>query len=89
MGRSRSLDPAFIQKNVESLSVIGGVYDILALTFEQDHIEILRPYRLDTGAKSALELIREQTNRPTHQHTEQRKTNAESNHPDEALVPVR
>lgn len=57
-------DPAYIQRNVESLSKIGGVYDFLAFAVERDHADILRQYRLDTGAKSLAELLRDRGDSP-------------------------
>jgi len=44
-------DPAYIQHNIETLSKIGGVYDLLAAQVELDHAELLAKWRLDTGAK--------------------------------------
>lgn len=69
-----NLDPAFIQRNVESLSVIGGVYDLLALVVEHDHREILHRFRLDTSAKSAVELIAEATQPPLIKHNHTKET---------------
>lgn len=51
------VDPAFIQKNIESCAVIGGLYDLIALSLEHDHREILAEWRLDNPSRSALELI--------------------------------
>lgn len=34
-------DPAFIVKNVRSLSVIGGVYDFIAIELYETHRELL------------------------------------------------
>jgi hypothetical protein len=53
-------DPAFIQRNVMTLSQIGGIYDLLALAVEKDHKEILTEYRLATGAPDAVELLQRQ-----------------------------
>jgi hypothetical protein len=52
-------DPALVQRNIESLSRIGGAYDFVCLEVERIHADLLRQYRLDTGAKTAVELLRE------------------------------
>ena len=75
-----SPDPAYVQRNIQTLSAIGGVYDFVALMVEQDHIELLRQYRLDTGAKCALELIAERGHRPLTKETEELK--CQSSKPD-------
>lgn len=54
---SKPVDPALIQRNIESCSVIGGLYDFIALWLEHDHREILEPWRLDNPSRSALELV--------------------------------
>lgn len=74
---SSAPDPAYIQKNIESLSRIGGVYDLLAAIVEADHIEILTPYRLDTGAKSLSDLFASRDHWSEHQHTEKERNHAE------------
>ena len=50
-------DPAMIDRNLRSLAAIGGVYDLLCLYVEKVHLEILTPWRLDTGARSAVEYL--------------------------------
>jgi hypothetical protein len=59
-----SPNPAWVQANIESLSRIGGAYDFVCLEVERIHAEILAPYRLDTGAKTAIELLRERGHVP-------------------------
>lgn len=34
-------DPAFVRRNVRTLSVVGGVYDLVALAVYEDHRELL------------------------------------------------
>lgn len=34
-------DPAFVRANVRSLSVIGGIYDLVAIAVYEDHRELL------------------------------------------------
>lgn len=52
-----NLDPAYLQRNVESLSVIGGGYDFIAIAVEEAHKHILEPWRAEHGGLSAYELI--------------------------------
>lgn len=63
-------DPAHVQHNIETLAAIGGLYDLIAARVEDDHSDILRQYRLDTGAKSLVELLQDRGDQPEHQHTE-------------------
>lgn len=53
-----------IQKNIESLAAIGGLYDFIAWSVEDAHKDILEKHRLDTGAKSLADLLAER-NAPT------------------------
>ncbi len=72
-----NLDPAYLQRNIESLSGIGGAYDALAMHVQYQHRDILEPYQLATGSKSALELIAEK-----HElHEKLRKENAQTDNP--------
>lgn len=50
-------DPRHIQTNLFTLTRIGGVYDVLALVVEQQHMEILAPWRLDSKAPSVLDYL--------------------------------
>ena len=73
-----NLDPAYIQRNIQSLAAIGGLYDLIAWEVETRHADILRQYRLDTGAKSLADLFAERGQQPQqHQHTNERTPNAE------------
>lgn len=60
MSREPNLDPAYLQRNVESLSAIGGAYDFLAIMVEEAHKHILIPWRAEHGGLSAYELIERQ-----------------------------
>ena len=56
-------DPRYIQANLFTLAQIGGIYDLIALQVEQDHIELLTRWRLVSQAPSVLEYMRERSNR--------------------------
>lgn len=71
-----SPDPAFIQRNVETLSAIGGVYDYIAQWVEYDHRDILEPHRIATQSKSTVELFEQRQKAIT--ETNERKTNAKT-----------
>lgn len=60
-----------VQRGIETLSAIGGIYDLITLEVERMHSTQLLAYRLDNGAKSAIELL-EETGR--HVPTEYRQT---------------
>lgn len=74
-----NLDPAYLQRNVQSLSGIGGLYDFLALHVQHLHRDILEPYQLATGSKSALELLEEKRRRQAETQTRTKEeTNAQT-----------
>ena len=50
-------DPRYIQTNLFTLAQIGGVYELLALEVERQHLSILEPWRLDSGAPRAIDYI--------------------------------
>lgn len=52
-------DPRYIQTNLFTLSQIGGAYDLLALEVERRHLEVLTAWRLDSGACTVLDYVRE------------------------------
>lgn len=53
-------DPRYIQTNLYTLAraEIGGIYEVIALEVERQHLDILEPWRLDSGAPSAVDYIR-------------------------------
>uniref|UniRef100_A0AAU6R6E7 Uncharacterized protein n=1 Tax=Micrococcus phage Olihed TaxID=3092209 RepID=A0AAU6R6E7_9CAUD len=51
-------DPRYIQTNLFTIVQIGGVYEMLALEVERQHLSILEPWRLDSGAPRAIDYIR-------------------------------
>ena len=55
-GKARNLTPAHLQRNVWSLSSIGGGYDIIATEFERRHAYILGPWRAVTGEPDLEEI---------------------------------
>lgn len=74
-----NLDPAYLQRNIQSLSGIGGLYDFLALHVQHVHRDILEPYQLATGSKSALELLEEKKRRQAeNENTNKGQTNAQT-----------
>lgn len=50
-------DPRYIQSNLFTLAQIGGVYELLALEVERNHLSILEPWRLDSGACSVVDYL--------------------------------
>lgn len=56
-GPGEAPDPRYLQTNLFTLSQIGGLYDLIALTVEKDHLSILAPWRLDSGACSVLDYL--------------------------------
>lgn len=56
-------DPRYIQTNLFTLAQIGGVYELLALEVERQHLSILEPWRLDSGAPRAIDYIEHNRNR--------------------------
>lgn len=64
-------DPRIIQSNLFTLAQIGGLYDLIALEVEKQHLVILTAWRLDSGAPRAIDYIR---NRGQAAHPTQRET---------------
>lgn len=58
-----SPDPESIQANLFTLAQIGGVYDLLALEVEKQHLVLLTQWRLDNEAPRAIDYIRARATR--------------------------
>lgn len=69
-------DAEAIQANLFTLAQIGGLYDLIALEVERQHLAILIPWRLDSQAPRALDYIRARATRYRHPEGD---THAESN----------
>lgn len=50
-------DPRYVQSNIYTLSQIGDDYDMLAVAVEEQHLNVLVPWRIDSGAPSAVDYI--------------------------------
>lgn len=55
--RGGATEPEGIQANLFTLAQIGGVYDLLALEVERQHADLLREWRLDSGACSVIDYL--------------------------------
>ncbi|QWY83835.1 hypothetical protein SEA_PERMAG_47 [Microbacterium phage PermaG] len=52
------LAPEYIQANLFTLAQIGGLYDLLCLQVEKDHLVMLTAWRLDSGAPRAIDYLK-------------------------------
>lgn len=70
-------NPAHIQANLFTLAQIGGLYDGVAISVEEDHLELLTAWRLVSQAPTVLDYLRERD-----QNRSQPKIHNDRRHPD-------
>lgn len=73
-GRVAPLDPRSIQTALFTLAQIGGLYDLIALNVERDHLVMLTEWRLVSGAPRAIDYIRNKHTRATNETKQESET---------------
>ncbi|AYQ99502.1 hypothetical protein PBI_JOHANN_46 [Microbacterium phage Johann] len=79
------LAPEYIQANLFTLAQIGGLYDLICLQVEKDHLVMLTAWRLDSGAPRAIDYLKNAGARLL-PNEEKRDPNAQGEQPPEYLT---